>query len=241
MTSVAVPSAELRLRLLGRWALYGADGGLLCPSGKRLLTFLALRGACSRRVLTATIWPDASDDKALASLRTALWRIRRVHPALVVGGDALALGDGVQVDVPALLALVQALAAREGARSTLTAVPEQLLSGDLVPGWRDEWLLVERERIRQLRLHALETLARTFAADGRYTLGLAAGLAAVRAEPLRESAQRAVIDLYLRAGDRGRARRHLEAYQHLLYQRLGVAPSPRTLRLLRDDQPAGRP
>jgi DNA-binding SARP family transcriptional activator len=232
LASTSTPSAAIRLSLLGRWSLTGVDAPPLAPSGQRLLTYLALRGRCHRQELAGTIWPDVAEKQAHGSLRTTLWRVRSSDSGLVVGADELELGRHVTVDVHELVAQVQVPPTR------LTAVPRRLLDGDLVPGWSDDWLLIERERIRQLRLYALEALARAFAADGRYTLGLTAGLAAVRANPLRESAQRAVIDLYLRAGEHGRARHHLEAYRLLLRQNLGVTPSARTLGLLPSEPPA---
>jgi hypothetical protein len=38
--------------------------------------------------------------------------------------------------------------------------------GELLPDWQDDWLIVDRERLRQLRLHALERLAEGWTAQG---------------------------------------------------------------------------
>jgi DNA-binding SARP family transcriptional activator len=56
------------------------------------------------------------------------------------------------------------------------------------PDWYDDWLQMERERFRQLRLHALETLAERFVALGRHAQAIDAALAAVQVDPLRETA-----------------------------------------------------
>ena len=66
------------------------------------------------------------------------------------------------------------------------------LSGELLPDWYDDWVLLEAENWRQLRLHALEVLAGLLTAAGRYGDAAAAALAAVRADPLRESAHAAL-------------------------------------------------
>jgi hypothetical protein len=73
--------------------------------------------------------------------------------------------------------------------------PEALacLSADLLPGWYDDWVLSEAEDWRQLRLHALEALADRLTATGRWGEAADAAGAAVRAEPLRESANAALI------------------------------------------------
>jgi DNA-binding SARP family transcriptional activator len=66
----------------------------------------------------------------------------------------------------------------------------------LFPGWYDDWVLLERERLRRLRLHALEVLADKLVREGRYGEAVQATYAAVRTEPLRESAHRAVVRVH---------------------------------------------
>src|SRR6266571_3495035 len=56
--------------------------------------------------------------------------------------------------------------------------PEEL-SIDLLPYWYEDWVLVERERFRQLRLHALEALCEQLTALGRFDHAVEAGIAAV--------------------------------------------------------------
>jgi len=63
------------------------------------------------------------------------------------------------------------------------------LSSELLPACYDDWVLAERERFRQLRLHALEALCERLTASRRYGEAIDAGLAAVCAESLRESSQ----------------------------------------------------
>jgi DNA-binding SARP family transcriptional activator len=96
----------------------------------------------------------------------------------------------------------------------------------LLPACYDEWVLTERERFRQLRLHALEALCDRLTARGRYGEAIDAGLAAVCAEPLRESGHRAVIKAHLAEGNNAEARRQYETYRKVLRDELGVEPSP---------------
>ena len=58
--------------------------------------------------------------------------------------------------------------------------------GQLLPDWYDDWVAVERERLRELRAHALEALCHRLTAAGRFGEATEAGLAVVRDEPLRE-------------------------------------------------------
>ena len=86
-------------------------------------------------------------------------------------------------------------------------------------------MLLERERVRQLRMHALEALAEKLAAAGRYGEAVQAAYAAVVAEPLRESAHRAVVRVHLVEGNVAEAVRAYDSFRTMLAEELGVAPS----------------
>jgi DNA-binding SARP family transcriptional activator len=105
--------------------------------------------------------------------------------------------------------------------------PARVLSGDFLPDWSEDWVLIERERFRQLRLHALEAICEQLTLAGRYGQAIDAGLAAVAGEPLRESAHRALIRAYLSEGNRVEALRQYELYRGLAHTELHVQPSPR--------------
>ena len=107
------------------------------------------------------------------------------------------------------------------------------MSGDLLPDWDDEWVLLERERFRQIRLHALERSCELLMASGRLTEAIDAGLAALAAEPLRESAHRVLIRAHLAEGNRFEALRQFERYRDLMRSELGLAPSVEIADLIR--------
>jgi DNA-binding SARP family transcriptional activator len=101
----------------------------------------------------------------------------------------------------------------------------RLGGGDLLLGWYEDWVLVERERLRQLRLHALEALSGLLLAVGDLPTAVEAALAAVAIEPLRESAHRAVIQAHLAEGNRVEALRQYASLRQLLRDEVGVEPS----------------
>jgi DNA-binding SARP family transcriptional activator len=103
---------------------------------------------------------------------------------------------------------------------------------DLLPGWYDDWLIIEQERFHQLRLRALERVCERLTACGHYARALEAGLAAVAAEPLRESAHRALIKVHLAEGNRAEGVRQFHFYEKLLHDEIGLAPSQLILDLL---------
>jgi len=104
--------------------------------------------------------------------------------------------------------------------------------GELLPGWYDDWVLIERERHRQLSLHALEMICELLTAAGRFGPAVTAGLAAVREEPLRESAHRGLIQAYLAEGNPSEALRDYRLYEKLLWRELRLKPSGRLSELV---------
>ena len=100
-----------------------------------------------------------------------------------------------------------------------------LSADDLLVGWYDEWVLTDRDRLRQLRLHALEALSGHLLTIGNVATGLEAALEAVSVEPLRESAHRAVIRAHLAEGNRAEALRQFTHLRRLLHDELGVEPT----------------
>jgi DNA-binding SARP family transcriptional activator len=201
-------------------------------SAQRLLAFLALHDRPLQRLYVAgTLWLDSSQDAANANLRTALWRLRRPGCVLVDATPTeLSLAEGVVVDLRETEKTAQRVLAHHGESSDLGAL---CVAGDLLPDWYDDWLLVERERFRQLRLHALESLAEDLAAGGRFAAAAEAALAAVAAEPLRESAHRVLVRLHLAEGNVAEAIRQYRVYSNLLRNELGLEPTPNMQNLVR--------
>jgi DNA-binding SARP family transcriptional activator len=99
------------------------------------------------------------------------------------------------------------------------------LSLDLLPDWYDDWLVDDREGVRQLRLHALERLTCELSLSGRHAEAIQAALAAVRLEPLRETAHAALIRAHLAEGNRSEAVRQFHRCRELLAAELAVEPS----------------
>ncbi len=225
------PAPPARVTLLGGFALRLGDDAQhpvrdLPRAIQRLVAHLGLSRCPHRNAVAGALWPDVPEDHAHGSLRSALWRLRRVAPGTVeVTGDSLCLGAGVGVDVRELEAWASRVLA-PGPRGSDVALPGPALLRELLPGWPEEWVSLERERLRQLRMHALEALAGELVLAGRFAEAVEAASAAVREEPLRESAHRVVVRAHLAAGDVAGARRAYESFRRALADTLGVAPTP---------------
>ena len=99
------------------------------------------------------------------------------------------------------------------------------LSLDLLPDWYDDWLVDDREGVRQLRLHALERVTGELSLSGRHAEAIQTALAAVRLEPLRETAHAALIKAHLAEGNRSEALRQFYRCRDVLSAELAVEPS----------------
>jgi len=214
--------------------LFGGPYITLCgqrrevPEGsKRLLVFVALRRVRVERSCAAgTLWPIGGELRAAGNLRSALWRLRRAGIDLIVADKwSLTLSDEVVVDLRIMEEWAARLIAGTATRDDLGVMQWHMDALDLLPGWYDDWALMERERIRQRMLHALEALSRNLAHQGRWAEAVEAALVAVTAEPLRESAQRTLIEAHLAEGNWIEGRRAFDAYHELLRRELGTEPS----------------
>jgi DNA-binding SARP family transcriptional activator len=230
----AVPGhgPHFELSLLPRFQLRTAREPVVLPgTEQRLLAFLALHPhPLHRRQVANVLWTDTTERRAAANLRAALWRLPEPQDGLVAATPTeLSLGPRVAVDHRA--ATAQAWRLVHGPHASLDEPDVALLAADLLTAWDDEWVVVERERTRQLRLHALEVLCLRLAAEGRAGPAVDVGRLAVSADPLRESAQRALIAAHAAGGDRSQALRQYDSYRASL-EALGISPSTRMRRLV---------
>jgi DNA-binding SARP family transcriptional activator len=104
--------------------------------------------------------------------------------------------------------------------------------GELLPGWYEDWVIFERERLRQLRLHALDALAEWLTAQGHYAEALEAAMEGVRIEPLREGTNRTIIAIHLAEANAAEALRHYQFFRDLLRTEFGLEPSARLTDML---------
>ncbi len=227
-SEIVIPLSITRLNLLGGFGLHVAEEPVaLSPSPQRLLAFLALHEtAVGRDYVAGMLWGDSTEAHAHGSLRSALWKLRAMGLGIIgQRGNSLELTPNVEVDARRTSALARALIAGSYSHESMDLL-EPRLTCEILPGWYDDWILVERERHRQLSLHALEALCDHLTEAGRYGPAVLAGLAAVDQEPLRESTHRALVRAHLAEGNLGEAIRRYQHYERLAALELGVAPSP---------------
>ena len=224
-----------RVTVLGSFTL--VDDGSTVPLGvdaRRLVAYLAIHPRPQKRAaLAADLWPGVPLDAAQRLLSEAVDAVD--VPALFESGEdgSLALAADVAVDLAEAMQLVRALPELPaGDRPEIAP-----LSADILPGWTAPWIAVERERFRQIRLHALEDLSLRLTAAGRFADAVAIAQTAVRAAPSRESARRVLIEAYLAQGSVAAAVAQYDDYKALLRKSVG-GPVPSGLEGLLPPSPA---
>jgi DNA-binding SARP family transcriptional activator len=213
----------------------GAGPSLPTKKAQALLAYLAVRPGQrhARDKLAALLWGDKSDGQARDRLRHAVLDLRRAldgptPSAMRIEGQTLAMDPAaVEVDVAAFEGCVA-----QGTPQALEQAAE-LYRGDLLLGFSvneplfEEWLVAERERLREM---ALEALARLLAhqAEGASTeRAIQTAVRLLALDPLQEAAHRALMRLYARQGRRGAALKQYQVCVGALQRELGTSPRRR--------------
>lgn len=226
--------SEVWVNLLGGPDLMFSGERVDVPEGsKRLLAYVALSGGrVERRRAAGTLWPENDELRAAGNLRSALWRLNGLGCDVVAADKvALWLCPGASTDVEIMNGWAERLISGRPTRADLCPLAWRAESVELLPGWCEDWALFERERIRQILLHAMEALAAHLVREQRHAEAVIMALTAVSVEPLRESAHRVLIEAHLAEGNVMEARRAYEAYRALVEKELGVGPGRSVLHL----------
>ncbi|MGH7757065.1 MAG: BTAD domain-containing putative transcriptional regulator, partial [Vulcanimicrobiaceae bacterium] len=201
-----------------------------------LLAYLLLKPGqpIDRASLAFTLWPDSTEDEARASLRRHLYLLQHALPppagepwlsitASTVGWNPAAPA-GCDVD------WFRAALTDERRYDEAAA----LYAGDLLEGFEDEWVLDERERLRQRHIENLERLVQLRRGEARNGDALRLAQELLRLDPWREDAVRQIMALRQAAGDRAGALAEFERFSRRLREELDVDPMAETVALYGD-------
>jgi DNA-binding SARP family transcriptional activator len=236
--------STLHIQLLGGFQLHDDDAPVMTGMPARpqaLLAYLLIHRHApqSRQHLAFLFWPDTSETQAHTNLRQLLHHLRRAWPAS---------SDFLQIDAKTLQwkpnaafaldivafeqALVRAAAAVHAAQvdvaRTVLAEAVALYGGELLPGCYEEWLLSERERLRQSFLSALEQLVVLCERQRDYPAAIDYAQRLLRTDPLHETTYRRLMRLHALTSDRAGALRLYHTCATVLERELGVEPNQDT-------------
>lgn len=229
--------ASARICLLGKPALI-FDGRLQAFGGPRkaiaLLAYVLLHRerTLSRAAVAAQFWPDEDDEAARAALRRHLYRALSALPGAPperpwIVADKVTLRWNPAAPIELDTDRYERLSAAGEWDSAVA-----LYRGDYLEDFYDEWIVPERERLRERHASNLTKLVdeRRRALD--YPSAIAFAQALLRLDPLREDAMRRLMSLRFAAGDRSGALADFENFRHRLRDELSTDPMPETIALL---------
>ena len=199
----------------------------------------------SREELVSLLWPDADPEDGRGSLRTALAALRRLLAGPGAGVPDIAtplLADRLQVrlrpgsarvDVAEFAAAVkQAEQAAGPERAVRLASALELYGGDLLPGYHEEWIQSERERLSLLYRAALRRLVTACEDGGDLAQALETARRAASLFPSEEEIRQDLIRLYALLGRPDDAFRQYQALERALREEGSDPPSPTTRALV---------
>ncbi len=203
-----------------------------------LLAYMAfhLRQAHPREVLIEVFWPESTPEAGRASLSTALSSLRhQLEPPgtpanSVIRADRFSVGLNpamVTTDVAAFEAAIRAAARAENAtdRAQELARALDLYQGRLLPGFYEDWIVPEQERLAGLYFDAAASLIALLEETGDLDTALRHARQAVSVDPPREDAHQQLVRLLAAAGHPGAALRQYKELERLLEEELGQEPS----------------
>jgi WD40 repeat protein/DNA-binding SARP family transcriptional activator len=241
----------LQIHLLGQFNVRAAGKRLDLPSraGQSLLAYLLLNAGTPQRRerLAGLLWPDTSDENARHNLRTELWRIRKAlgsrddtdHEYLLTEDLTITFNPEAQywLDVNQLQRCTSADGSVDDLIGQLT-----LYQGELLPGFYDDWIVLERERLQAVFERDMKCLLEQLCAEQRWTTVLEWSERWIALGQTPEPAYRALMTAYAALGDRTKAIATFERCRTALAHDLGVEPSLETQNLydyLRKDEGGG--
>lgn len=233
MDSLDAPA--LKLCLLGRFEC-SAAGGLVDLRGAKdraLLAFLAMTQgvAQSRDRLAGLLWSDTGGQQARNSLKQALMRLRQAlgpDADRILRADRQSIGldvAAVEVDALALERLVRQDSIDALVRaSSLYRGPflDDLAIGDCA---FEEWLLMERQRLRELCERALSRVMKQALAADSLSVAAEAAKQMLTLDPLNEQGYRTLMLVH---ADEAQSLRLYEMLRERLNRELGIQPEPAT-------------
>jgi ABC-type oligopeptide transport system substrate-binding subunit/DNA-binding SARP family transcriptional activator len=227
----------LQARLLGQYEIC-MDGRPVIISSRptqSLLAYLLLHPNKSHRreKLAGQFWPDSSEANARSNLRHELWRIRKAFgPGANTRMESDDLGvtyhpqPGDQLDVDAFEACSEEESSTEALLQAVSAY-----GGDLLPGFYEEWVVLEREHLQAVFERKLGRLLERLLAEGRWNEVLEWGERWIASGGAPEPAYRALMLAHAGLGNLAGAAAQYQRCVETLARELGVEPSERTSKI----------
>jgi DNA-binding SARP family transcriptional activator/predicted ATPase len=211
-----------------------------------LLVYLAVEGGTHHRdVVASLLWPEQHQTQALASLRQAVYSLRRNIPSDLIQGDRHMLGivsDGLWIDAKAFDTLIATTSGTvdEAFQDDLVRLEQAaaLYRGDFMRGFTlrdcpdfDEWQFLQTEAYRQRAKGVLRELVARYADEWKLERAIEYGRTLLQVDPHDQAEHRRLMLLYTLADQEAAAIRQHETLARLLEDDLGLEPDEETTEL----------
>jgi DNA-binding SARP family transcriptional activator len=229
----------LHISLLGQFRLFSGEQSLDLPSrpAQSLLAYLVMQaGMVQRREKLAGLhWPEAIEANARSYLRQGLWRIRKSLEGASLDPDEFLQTDDVSVvflkEADYWLDVGHLLASIESGSIDQLREAVSLYRGELLPGFYDEWIEPERERIAASYHQKMNSLLGSLLEAGYWSQTIEWGEEWIRLAHSPEAAYRALMRAYAGLGDQSMVRTIYQRCITALDRELGIEPSSGTRKL----------
>ena len=227
----------LEVRLLGTFELREEGRALDVPSrpAQSLFAYLILNaGSTHRRErLAGLLWPASTEETARNNLRQALWRLRKALPAPAEGGPEFLLADSFTIGFhPQARCWLDVSVIEETPGPTWSAdrliQAVEVYRGELLPGFYEDWVVLERERLRGLADSRLHLLLDRLQEEERWPEAVKWAEHWVAGGEVPEPAYRALMLAHHRLGDVAAATAAYQRCVQALQAELSVEPSEQT-------------
>jgi DNA-binding SARP family transcriptional activator len=224
----------LQVRLLGQFDVRADGSRIVIPSraGQSLFAYLILTaGKMHRREkLAGLFWPDSSDDLARRYLRNELWRVRKAIQQQSNNGDDSLLADEYTLGFNPTADYWLDAAALTASTNDLDALTANLAlyQGELLPGFYDDWVLLEREQLHARFENKMQSLLTQLIQAARWSSVIEWCEKWIALGQTPEAAYRGLLVAYAATGNRQQVVATYKRCLQDMEREVSVAPSDET-------------
>jgi predicted ATPase/DNA-binding SARP family transcriptional activator len=223
----------LEVHLLGTFDVKYKKKSITISSrpAQSLFAYLILRAGISHRreKLAGLLWPDSLEETARSNLRSALWRIRKAFPSHTkdeyLAADDLAITFKISSDYWLDAAELEKLSENASADELIAVLSNY--QGELLPGFYDEWVVLEREHLNSVFEKKMARLMSLLQNEHRWPDILDWGERWIKLGQKPEPAYRGLMSAHAAKGDMSKVAATYERCVKSL-RKLGIEPSEQT-------------
>ena len=229
----------LEVRLLGKFEVESDGKPVAIPSrpAQSLFAFLIMNAGISHRreKLAGMLWPDSLEETARSNLRSALWKIRKALPSSAsteyLFADDLTIAFNASAEYWLDAAELEKVSENASADKLMTAL--SLYHGELLPGFYDEWVVLEREHLSAVFEHYMARLMSLLENEHSWLEIFDWGERWIKLGQKPEPAYRALMSAHAAKGDMSKVAATYERCVKALKE-FGIEPSEHTKELYKN-------